>query len=413
MGRVEAVRHLGNSEFPRRWLRRTTYVPSTTGDLRLPPRRSLVPTMPAWEPLRSAVGTGRGLAVVALAPPGGGGPRRPARHLGPGVSAATRRPDRGRAGDPDLRTPSPSRSPGALWVDQQWLGQVLLHAVDAAGGWSGLAVLGAVLIGLTAGLIGLACRGRGVDVRTAAVLALGSFVVAAPTLAVRPQLFGVAGVALGLWAVATRNARPWRPWLLPAVALVLANIHGSFPIVVLIAVLVAVEDRDRRAVLVALATVAASVVTPSGPAVWAYVWDITSDPVDPDPGHRMGGSLARHRGRRARPPLGPRRGGGRMASPRPGPRDRRRVAGRVPGPRRREPASDRVVGARRPGRGRRMARRRGSNRSRPRPGWRSRSSCSSASSPSSRSRGGEVARPWTMRHPASQTRWRRSPMGHA
>ena len=57
---------------------------------------------------------------------------------------------------------------GQPWLDQQWGAQVLLHAVYAIGGWVGLALLRAVLIG--AGVRGTlrgdpARRPRGADGR--------------------------------------------------------------------------------------------------------------------------------------------------------------------------------------------------------------------------------------------------------
>ncbi|HYJ60208.1 MAG TPA: hypothetical protein VE032_01945 [Actinomycetota bacterium] len=171
---------------------------------------------------------------------------------------------------------------GRPWLDQQWGAQILLRMVDVAGGWSGLALLGAALIAAAIGSISLACGARGASTRAAAVLALVGFVVAAPTLAVRPQLFGVLAVAVALWAVTTRATHPARRWLLPAIALAVANLHGSFPIMVVIAALAAIEDLlrgDRRGLIVAIVTAAATLVNPWGPRVWSYVWEITSDPV--------------------------------------------------------------------------------------------------------------------------------------
>jgi hypothetical protein len=166
---------------------------------------------------------------------------------------------------------------GAAWVDQQWLAQVVFSRIGIWADAAGLAVAGAALIAGSFGLISLACQARGASVRTSGVLALLSFVVAAPMLAVRPQLFGVAGVALALWVVRT-NTR--LVWLLPAIALALANLHGSFPLIVLIAGLAALgSPRRARGWLVLTATAAATIVTPFGAGVWSYVRDITTDPV--------------------------------------------------------------------------------------------------------------------------------------
>ncbi len=173
---------------------------------------------------------------------------------------------------------------GSAWTDQQWLAQVILELVHRVGSWSGVAVLGAALIGTACGFTAAACRARSAPIRWASVLAIGAFVVAAPMLAVRPQLFAVAVIAVAVLAVATRDRRPWRIWLLPAAAAFLANVHGSFPIVVVLAVLAAGEDiagrrpRWRVSAAAAAVTIAATLLNPFGIGVWRYVADIARNP---------------------------------------------------------------------------------------------------------------------------------------
>jgi hypothetical protein len=80
---------------------------------------------------------------------------------------------------------------GQAWIDQQWGAQVLLAAVFQAAGWTGLAILRASLVAITFALVQVTLRSMGCAQRPAALLALGSFAVAAPALALRRQLFGI------------------------------------------------------------------------------------------------------------------------------------------------------------------------------------------------------------------------------
>ncbi len=80
---------------------------------------------------------------------------------------------------------------GTPWVDQQWLAQVWLAVGHALGGWELLAVLRAVLVAATTGLLIATARERGASPRTSAILAMAAFALAAPALALRPQLFGI------------------------------------------------------------------------------------------------------------------------------------------------------------------------------------------------------------------------------
>ena len=93
------------------------------------------------------------------------------------------------------------------WTDQQWLAQVLLALGYRVGGWEALAVLRAALV---AAMTGLLVAGRGPRAgrrpRTASILALLAFLLAAPALALRPQLFAI--VMFAGAAAARGRARP-------------------------------------------------------------------------------------------------------------------------------------------------------------------------------------------------------------
>jgi hypothetical protein len=172
---------------------------------------------------------------------------------------------------------------GQPWLDQQWGAQVILSATYQLLGWTGLVLLRAALVGLLFGLVFLAARLRGADLRRAAALSLAAFVVSAVALALRPQLFGMVLLALVLVILAVRRRRPAAMWAIPVVVAAWANLHGSFflgPVVVGLAWLEDVADRDpqaRRTILVAVVAALASLLNPFGPGVWLYAAGLSTN----------------------------------------------------------------------------------------------------------------------------------------
>ena len=126
---------------------------------------------------------------------------------------------------------------GVAWLDQQWGAQAILAAVFQVGGWTGLAILRAVLVGLAFWFARATLRAAGCARRPATVLTLLSFIIASPALALRPQLFALVLFAATMWILAKRREHPRRLWLIPLIALVWANLHGSFPLVVVLVAL--------------------------------------------------------------------------------------------------------------------------------------------------------------------------------
>jgi hypothetical protein len=174
---------------------------------------------------------------------------------------------------------------GAAWTDQQWLAQVILAAVHRAGGWELLVVLRALLVAATTGLLVAAARWRGASPRTAAVLALIAFAVAAPALALRPQLFGITLFAALLWLVAGRAQRP-RLLVVgaPIVVAMWANLHGSFVLAPVILGWAWLDDvvarRPARASIWGLVLgTGATLVNPFTVGAWLYAAGIGANPV--------------------------------------------------------------------------------------------------------------------------------------
>ncbi|GAC1669956.1 MAG: hypothetical protein NVS9B8_13090 [Candidatus Limnocylindrales bacterium] len=172
---------------------------------------------------------------------------------------------------------------GTSWLNQQWGAQLILASIYRVAGWTGLALLRAALVGLTFGFLFEACRRRGLDLRRAAWLTIAAFVVSAVALALRPQLIGMALLALTLLLVADRRAHPRRLWAVPLIVLVWANIHGSFflgPVVLGLACLEDVHDgapNRHRTLAIALVAAAAALVNPFGVGVWAYAAGLSTN----------------------------------------------------------------------------------------------------------------------------------------
>lgn len=175
---------------------------------------------------------------------------------------------------------------GDAWLNQQWGAQVLLAAIYRAGGWDGVAITRGVLLGLILALLYRGCRAAGAAPRTAALLTIASWLVGIEILpSMRPQLFGSLLFTVCVLIVSTRHASPVWLWLIPAVVVAWANLHGSFPLAFVLMGLTWLEDhrRDpvlgRRLVLVTAAAFIASLANPYGVRVWPYALNLLTDPV--------------------------------------------------------------------------------------------------------------------------------------
>jgi hypothetical protein len=172
---------------------------------------------------------------------------------------------------------------GEPWLNQQWGAGVLFALVHGLAGWGGLVVLRAILVAVAVGLVAAGAR-RWLPGRPAALLALAGFVVALPSLGLRAQLVGIVLFAAVLAILAWRDRRPWLAWVIPVLVLAWANLHGSFflgPAAVGVALLddlVGRREGARRLAAVLVASLAATVVTPFGPAGWGYALGIATNP---------------------------------------------------------------------------------------------------------------------------------------
>ena len=144
------------------------------------------------------------------------------------------------------------------------------------------------LIGAGFGFLYSSCRRAGARSRTAALLTLSGLLVATGPPAPRPQALAVP-LFTGTWLLLARRGR-WT-WLVPVLAMIWANVHGSFvlaPVLIIFALADDLIERRsaNRTVLVLLATVAATFVNPFGLSVWSYAVENLQQRDDPELGGR-------------------------------------------------------------------------------------------------------------------------------
>jgi hypothetical protein len=175
--------------------------------------------------------------------------------------------------------------PGRSWLNQQWGSEVLLALVHRLGGWPAIGLLRGMVGVAVFLLVFLTCRARGASTRHASWLTLGSAPLALGGLLARPQMFGLVLFVLTMWILQNRDRRPRSVWLIPAIVLVWANLHGSFFFGPLLLSLAFLEDVRRkspgagRLLLLAVVSLAAACVGPFGFGVWGYALDVSTNPV--------------------------------------------------------------------------------------------------------------------------------------
>ena len=177
---------------------------------------------------------------------------------------------------------------GTPWTDHEYGAQVLFYALTRAGGLTAVSVFFALLI--LAGFWLILARARTLGAApliTGAALVLGAgagfFMWGA-----EPQMFDFLFIALELLLIERFLAGRYRAlYVMPVVVVVWANLHGGFVFAFLVlgVLLVSLAVRWlwtgrpasdltllRRAALVTVACVVASLITPWGPDLFLYVW---------------------------------------------------------------------------------------------------------------------------------------------
>ena len=137
---------------------------------------------------------------------------------------------------------------GRPWLAQEWLSQLLMALAFRFGGWSGVAILFALSVGLTVMLLGrhLGRWLQPLPLFVAIVLALS---LLSPSLLARPHLLVLP--VMEFWCaslvIARAENRPPPPGLLLLMVL-WTNLHGSFPVGLCFAAALSLETlfTDRR-----------------------------------------------------------------------------------------------------------------------------------------------------------------------
>jgi hypothetical protein len=116
------------------------------------------------------------------------------------------------------------------YIEQQWLAQLILSAVHAWGGLAAALLLRAAVLVLTAGLLYHAARRAGAVAAAAAAACSLAMLIVVGGAAIRPQLFAIPLFTLFLLGTTVWAARAWTLWALPLVMVAWVNLHGSFPL---------------------------------------------------------------------------------------------------------------------------------------------------------------------------------------
>lgn len=170
-----------------------------------------------------------------------------------------------------------------------WLFDLAAYLLWTHTGPAGLQALQALLIALSLAVSAAACRFRSSLAATVAICAFG-WIVLEPRALPRPHLVSFAGLALTMYLIErARISGSWRPlaWM-PPLTIVWANFHLECVFGVAAVGLFAAGEwvmprnlsrhAARVAVVIAVACVAATLVTPYGIGLWRYTFENSAVP---------------------------------------------------------------------------------------------------------------------------------------
>lgn len=159
-------------------------------------------------------------------------------------------------------------------VYQSWLAAVFLWLVYKTGGIFLTFLLVIVLIGLIHAMLWMMMREAGIGPRLATLLTLLAGLSGSNNWGVRPQLFAYPLFLAVLWIILKWHKRESKtPWLLIPIALLWANVHGSFIlffVLVGLALLFGAGNRKQLFYAIAFALVF-TLINPRGFALWGSV----------------------------------------------------------------------------------------------------------------------------------------------
>jgi hypothetical protein len=169
--------------------------------------------------------------------------------------------------------------PSFPFINHEWLNDVIIAKLFPVVGWFGLSFLFAVLAILTI----VICINKDLPWVLKAILFIFGISVIEPTFAVSPRVFS--WLFLSLTAYIVLNKELWQKywWLTLLIILLWANLHGSFPLGILIlgAVFIirtfASHKFQIKEFLATILGFAVSFINPYGSKLWWLVWLTISD----------------------------------------------------------------------------------------------------------------------------------------
>jgi hypothetical protein len=199
--------------------------------------------------------------------------------------------DTGRLPPQDWLTFTATRTP---FIEQRWLADIVLAVVHRAGGLEAALLLRGVLqVLITAGLF-LACRRMGAGAAAAAVTCLLALPLIAGGTTVRPQLLAIPLFMLFLLGTTVWCGRRWLLVILPLAMIFWANVHGSFPLGIVLLGIALVgrgweigyahwhdDGQLRHLVLLLALCLVAPLVNPHGIELFTWLFDYTYSTANP------------------------------------------------------------------------------------------------------------------------------------
>ncbi len=161
-----------------------------------------------------------------------------------------------------------------------WLAAVLFYAIQQAGGLTSTVLICGLCIAAFYLFLWLACAEMGAGPRLASGLVLAAALAGSANWSVRPQLFVYPLFGLTLWLLARwQHGKLAGLWLLPIIAVLWTNLHGSFFLFFALvgAAFVAGKGPRRQIMLILGISFLASFLNPRGWAVWWLSYEMTTN----------------------------------------------------------------------------------------------------------------------------------------
>lgn len=182
-------------------------------------------------------------------------------------------------------------APGPVWIDHEWLAQVLMALCYEVGGIAGLKLWKFASAGATIVLLALAEAETGASTGVQFVVLAAAAGALVPQMQFRPQLFDYVALA-AIVAMLTRESAGRRAplWIAVPILMLWANLHAGFVVGLVVlgayaAVTFGVDvwggagpGRALRYGTVTLAASAATFVNPYGPRVWSVLLETARSP---------------------------------------------------------------------------------------------------------------------------------------